>query len=939
MIRVFINPNYFGVPANADNGGIRRVVEAENKHLEKFGVISVPNIQEADVIQNHGGMQAFALGIPSVNTNHGLMWSRQPWGAGMQQVNATLVESMCMAVAHTAPSEWVARAIRRGGFFYPEVIYHGIDADEFAPARTIGNYVLWNKARADYVSDPTDMQRIATHTSDVQFWTTIGEEQANVKVLGVKSFSDMKTIIAGAGLYLCTARETFGIGTLEAMACGVPVVGWDWGGQSEIILSGETGVLVPPGNYDALRDAIHYCFAERKRLSVNCMEDVRLRWRWEPRIEQYAAIFKRVYEDYVETKRPRVSVIVTAYKLDKYLPECLQSVMRQTLQDFECLVIDDAQLESTRAIVEDFHSRDARIQYVPPPEHLGLPGARNFGFSKSKGHYIRHLDADDWLADNALALEATALDNDPQIHISYGHLCMVEADGTVPMAAGAPRRADWPPPAYSWIEQMAHLNQIPSCVMMRREVLLRSGGYRIRNKRQEDADFWCRVTSLGFRAKKVTEAITYFHRSRPDSKGQTEWNTQGKEPDWTAWYPWRVGGRDFREGERLLRKYNGRHPNPKIVPFGAQGKNPEADFWYVHDYAIPIVSIVVTCGPGHKEYLIDALDSIQAQTYPDWECIVVNDTSEKWGKYIPGAPWARVVNMEGNQGTAAARNEGYRHTRGRCIVWMDADDYWLPWFLERMVAHAEQNEGVIYSDLIRDDSIQLKGYYYKELRYEEVPFHMSYAGSSILVPRKVTEAVKKLQGGWDTQIPGMEDWDYQIAVHHLGFCAHHIKEPLFVYRLITSTKRERDYARIKEIEAYLDQKWSQYRKEGVKLMCGCGGGTKVVGGLPKSQYSSSGDVLSSAGVIPEGKDPTQMVQVEYVGPIAEPFSIRSRLDPGINYRFGNNQHDKERTVFLGDAYFLMGMIDGFGRPLYRIKGSSGIAEGRNPEDVVGALAG
>jgi hypothetical protein len=101
---------------------------------------------------------------------------------------------------------------------------------------------------------------------------------------------------------------------------------------------------------------------------------------------------------------------------------------------------------------------------------------------------------------------------------------------------------------------MAHMNQLPSCVMARREVYERSGGYRLRMKRQEDAEFWCRVTSLGFRAKKFTEAVTYYHRDRPDSKGVVEWNEQGSEPDWTAWFPWRMGASDFRQARDILRQ-------------------------------------------------------------------------------------------------------------------------------------------------------------------------------------------------------------------------------------------------------------------------------------------------------------------------------------------------------------------------------------------------
>lgn len=933
-LKVYISPNYFNVPAKVDNGGIRRVVEAENKYLGLFDVESVANIQEADVIQNQGGMRTWRKGIPVVNTSHGMMWSRYPWGDGMQDINKELMQAMSMAQAQTAPSEWVARAIRRGAYIYPVVIYHGVDSSEFTPGNAQSHYVLWNKARSDFVSDPKDMQEVAKLLPNYDFLSTIGNETTNVKILGTTSYENMKTVVSNAGVYLCTARETFGIGTLEAMACGVPIAGWDWGGQHEIIIQGETGYLAPPGRFDILAECIKKCLTDRQRLSSNCIDDARMRWKWETRIKQYADLFKEVYE-FAVCKRPTVTVVVTTYSLDKYLPACLDSVKRQTLEDFECLVIDDAQSESTKLILDDY-VQDKRFKYIPTPENLGLPGARNFGFQKSKGKYIQYLDADDWLADNALALHAGALDDDPFIHITYGHLAVAKEDGEVYMENGSPARGNWPPNQFSWIEQMAHLNQLPSCAMMRREVMQRSGGYRIRNKRQEDAEFWCRVTSFGFRAKKVTQAITYYHRMRDDSKGQKEWDTEGKEPDWTAWFPWRLGAKDGGEGRNLLRKYGGLHPFPQIVPFGAQGDSSDGKFWYVHDYAYPSVSIIVTCGPGHKEYLIDALDSIQAQTYPDWECVVVNDTSEKWGN-IPGAPWAKVINLDGNQGTAAARNAGFDYTRGKYIIYMDADDYWLPWYLERMVAYAEANKGaIIFSDIIMDDGEKKKIYTYNEVNYAEVPFHMSYAGSSILIPWEVVNSVNNLQGGYDKLIPGMEDWDFQIAAHHRGFCAYHLPEPLFVYRLNTSTKREHDYDKIEDIRAYLDKKWKEYRKEGKKLMCGCSS-PKKTNSKPSSMLTSSGN-FSMKGIKVNDSNPMQMVTVEYIGPIAETFSIRSRVDRGINYRFGNNPYHKERIVFMEDAEYLISMLDGNAKPMYRIKGVSSLSEHRDPTEIVGAIA-
>ena len=912
--------------------GIRRVSEAMIKHLPQFGVETTPRLSEADIIANHSAATVWRRGVPMVAINHGLYWSRQSWGANYQEVNEQVVESMCRSVAITAPSEWVARAIRRGGYFYPEVVYHGIDYKDFQPG-TNGGYVLWNKARADAVSNPDDMMRTAQLLPGVSFRSTFGRQTENVKVIGVTDHVRMRDVVSNAGVYLGTVRETFGIGTLEAMACGIPIAGFDWGGTQEIVTQGETGYLAPPGDFKALAECVKQCLAERERLSANCLADVRERWTWEPRIEQYANIFKNVYRDFYETERPKVSVILTAWNLDRFLPRAIESVQRQTLTDWELLVIDDAPLDSTRLIVESYARDDKRIAYRPVVSNLGLPEARNYGFHLSRGSYIRHLDADDFLAENALALEAEALDGDPGTHIAYGHLEVVREDGSRVTKSGEPVRGGWPPVKFTWEEQMAHMNQLPSCVMMRREVLERTGGYRDRMKRNEDAEFWCRATSGGFRAKKFTQAVTYFHRERNDSKGSTEWKEQGGEPDWTAWFPWRMGAGDYGQAREALRKHGGKHPRPHLVPFGAQGKPQGMKFWYVNDYQYPVVSVVVTVGPGHKPFLVDALDSVLAQSYPDWECIVVNDTGTPWGKNLPGAPWAEVVNMDGNCGTSAARNEGYRHTRGRYIVWMDADDYWLPWFLEIMVAHAEQNQGLIFSDLILDNNGKKEIYRYKDFTSARIPQTMQYAGSSVLIPRKAADAVIALQGGYDVKTPGMEDWDYQMAVHHLGFCAYHVDEPLFIYRLHTSTKREKDYAKIDLIRGYMDEKWKDYRLGGKTLMCGCSG-TKKVTTKPQSTLSSSGTFAPQENVN-EGKIATEMVKLEYLGADEGTFTITSRVDRTVSYRFGNNPGHKIQPVFLGDAERLTGMTDRNGKPQYAQLTATSL-DSRDPAVFLGA---
>jgi hypothetical protein len=190
--------------------------------------------------------------------------------------------------------------------------------------------------------------------------------------------------------------------------------------------------------------------------------------------------------------------------------------------------------------------------------------------------------------------------------------------------------------------------------------LERSGGYRTRDWRAEDASLWTRLTSFGFRAAKVTEESTLIYRFRQDSKSADEARAhQDRDGDWTAWYPWRTAG-DPYDGLRAIQEK--RQPNLAVVPFAAQGKPPRPlRCWPVPHHQAPLVSIIIPVGPGHAQYLIDALDSVQAQTLPNWECIVVNDTgaaAERHRKPV-GASDSRAAGL----GAGAARNRGLRRTR------------------------------------------------------------------------------------------------------------------------------------------------------------------------------------------------------------------------------------------------------------------------------------
>ena len=809
-MKIYLDPNPGNRPDRAD-GGVRRVLDAQIKYLPQFGVKITNRLDQADLTVGHIDHLPVVKGKPFVTHCHGLYWNDYTWGEWARGVNRDVTQALVQAQAITAPSQWVAHAITRGLLRTPRVIYHGVEVEEWDVPTTPGDYVLWNKARADTISNPDDMQRVAKLLHGVQFVSTIGAPTANVKICGVVPYTKMRELVNGAGVYLATARETFGIGTLEALASGVPVAGWDYGGQSEVILDGETGYLAPYGDYNALADCIVKCINERARLSANARADAVARWQWLDKIEQYANLYKHVYRDWTEP-RPRVSVIVPCHNLAAYLPHALDSLTRQTMSDFECIIVDDASTDNTAQIAQAYAGIDARFKYIETPENLKLSRTLNYGHAHARGRYVMNLDADNLLPERALEILADALDERRDMHIVYGALDTISDDGTN-------RKRNPFPGAFSWYAQMAHLNQLHSSAMMRREVIEQTGGYRERQWRAEDAELWCRASSFGFRIAQVTTEPTLIYRWRKDSKSALEARENAdRDGDWCEYFPWRTA-RTGDEGHKQMQANPHAVANAHLVPFGAQGERRDKIFWDVYHRQEPLVSVVIPVGPGHERYLPDALDSLIGQTLGDWEVVVVNDTGEPWDK-IAGAPYATVVQTSGKIGAGFARNVGLAHALAPLVFFLDADDMLKPDALLKFVHRYVQGDvGYVYSDVQlveQGQSRTVAAPEYQQAAWLKKGLH----SQGVLM---ATEHARQIR--FDEVMIAWEDWDFFARCAIDGICGARIAEPLLIYRKDIGHRSGVGYEHSAELLRELQARYADYTT-GAKEMGKCCGGAK-----------------------------------------------------------------------------------------------------------------
>lgn len=95
------------------------------------------------------------------------------------------------------------------------------------------------------------------------------------------------------------------------------------------------------------------------------------------------------------------SIIVPVYNVEKYLDKCLESILRQTFKDFECIIIDDGSPDNSNIIIDKYVKLDQRFKVIHQ-KNMGLSAARNTGLDIAQRNYIVFVDSDDYIADEYL---------------------------------------------------------------------------------------------------------------------------------------------------------------------------------------------------------------------------------------------------------------------------------------------------------------------------------------------------------------------------------------------------------------------------------------------------------------------------------------------------------------------------------------------------------
>ena len=203
--------------------------------------------------------------------------------------------------------------------------------------------------------------------------------------------------------------------------------------------------------------------------------------------------------DYVKSK---VSIIVPCHNQGVFLSEALDSVLNQTYQNWECIIINDGSTDNTETIANEYCQKDNRFRYIYQ-NNQGVCVARNNAIHSCSGEFILPLDGDDKIAPSLLEKSVKILEIDPKISIVYSD---TELFGD--------ELGMYNLPVFS-IDRMLIDNCIQNSSLFRRSDYDMTKGYNPNMKGGlEDWDFWLSVLEYGGTVYTISEILFYYRTKK-----------------------------------------------------------------------------------------------------------------------------------------------------------------------------------------------------------------------------------------------------------------------------------------------------------------------------------------------------------------------------------------------------------------------------------------
>jgi len=501
---------------------------------------------------------------------------------------------------------------------------------------------------------------------------------------------------------------------------------------------------------------------------------------------------------------PLVSIVVLSWNTIDDTKKCIESLRRLTYPAFEIILVDNGSSDGSK----EFFSQLDNIEYVDLPINTGFTGGQIAGFEQAKGEFVALINSDAVVDSLWLTVLIDAMTKDNSIAAAGGRAYVLDETHEA---------YDSGSPFYSYQvldvfkgyaltlatgDKQVCVNSISGAgVLIRRSAIEKIGYFDDRFfAYYEETDLFARFKRAGYSIVYNPEALTW-HKIRGSSANnpffylfqmhKNRFLFAVKNYDRRYLYSFlKSYSRDFLSS--LKRRSKNTDDDARIQAFVWNIKNsfttirerievqklgPTYSELLLKDSA-QIVSVVVPCY-NYARFVGEAIESVLAQTQQPLEIIVINDGSTDDSLDVISGYGAsiRVINQE-NRGIIATKNRGLEEAKGDWIIFLDADDFMEPTYIEKCISLARRERAdLVYTDM---RLFGAKNEVFRSIKYSRSILHRNnFIHNSSLMR---LDFVRSVGGYKDEMKDGYEDWELYLTLDEAEMRASHVPEPLLNYR-------------------------------------------------------------------------------------------------------------------------------------------------------------
>lgn len=209
----------------------------------------------------------------------------------------------------------------------------------------------------------------------------------------------------------------------------------------------------------------------------------------------------------MEKENFKVSIILPVYNGEKYLSSAIESILRQTYQNFELIIIDDCSTDKSNQIAKYYARTDARIRIYKNRENRKLPRSLNAGFRQATGDLFTWTSHDNILKPETIETMVHVFEEKPDIDFVYADIIPIDEKGNIKKEL---------PYLNGEVEDIYVFNPVLACFLYKRRVQEALKGYNPNKFLYEDYDFWVRTYESGFAMYHLKKKL-YYYRFHEDS--------------------------------------------------------------------------------------------------------------------------------------------------------------------------------------------------------------------------------------------------------------------------------------------------------------------------------------------------------------------------------------------------------------------------------------